>query len=312
MIFSLSFVKLLLKRIIEFLTSLVILATLTFFLLKALPGSPFDEEVALSLQVKEQLVTKWDLNSPVWVQWLSYMKNILRGDLGQSMISPEKSVTEIIRQNISYSATLNISALLLVIICSVILSIFAFKVKGTRREVLLDQFFIAGVSLPSLFWGPLIIYFLAYKFEIFPLAFLESPMHYVLPLLALCLRPVCVLARFLKNSMMEIQNADFVRTAVAKGVSSWGVLIKHVLRNSWIPFLSYLGPLSVSMISGSFLVELLFAIPGLGSVFINALNDRDQTLILGLTLFYGALLILINMLIDFLIQLTDPRIRESL
>lgn len=306
------FLKLLAKRLIELLTSLVILATLTFFLLKALPGSPFDGEISVNPEVKEQLVSQWNLDASIGEQWLSYITHVVQGNLGQSMISPDRSVASIIQENIGHSAILNVMALILVILFSVILSVLAVRFKGTKAEFFFDHFFMAGVALPSLFWGPLVIYFFAYKFEWFPLAFLESPVHYVLPLVALCLRPTCVLARFLKNSMMEIQGLDYVRTAVAKGISSWGVLFKHILRNSWIPFLSYLGPLSVSLISGSFLVEMLFAIPGLGSIFIAALNDRDQTLILGLTLFYGVILILVNMLIDFLIQLTDPRIRESL
>lgn len=292
------------------LTSLVVLATFTFVLLKFLPGSPFHQEASLHPDIQAQLETQWKLSESAFHQWVSYISNVFQGDLGYSMNSSNLKVSDIIVQNFGYTLKLNLLALVIVIILSVGLSVVAVRFRGTKWEILFDQFFIAGVSLPSLFWGPLVIYFLAYKFELFPLAFLESPWHYVLPLLTLCLRPICVLSRFLKNSMSENQQADYVRTAVAKGMGVWSILIKHVLRNSWIPFLSYLGPLSVSLISGSFLVELLFAIPGLGTIFITALSERDHTLIMGLTLFYGFLLIFVNMFIDLLIKVSDPRFRE--
>ncbi|KYG69620.1 peptide ABC transporter permease [Bdellovibrio bacteriovorus] len=291
--------------------SLAVLAALTFFLLKALPGGPFDEETALNPLVKEKLQEHWKVDQS-WVgQATSYLTSLVQGDLGVSMTRPERTVTEIISQGVANTLTLNALALLFILIGAFVISLVAVRFKDTWVEHLIDQTVIAFLSLPSLFWGPLLIYFFGFYWNVFPVAFLTGPSHYVLPLLTLCLRPLAVLIRLLKNSLNENLQQDYVRTARAKGVKIWNILFHHVLKNSLIPFLSYVGPLIVSLLSGSFLVEVLFAVPGLGTEFISALNDRDYTLIVGLTLFYGALLVLVNSFIDVLIKIADPRLREE-
>ncbi|KYG62228.1 peptide ABC transporter permease [Bdellovibrio bacteriovorus] len=291
--------------------SLAVLAALTFFLLKALPGGPFDEETALNPLVKEKLQEHWKVDQS-WVgQATSYLTSLVQGDLGVSMTRPERTVTEIISQGVANTLTLNALALLFILIGAFVISLVAVRFKDTWVEHLIDQTVIAFLSLPSLFWGPLLIYFFGFYWNVFPVAFLTGPSHYVLPLLTLCLRPLAVLIRLLKNSLNENLQQDYVRTARAKGVKVWNILFHHVLKNSLIPFLSYVGPLIVSLLSGSFLVEVLFAVPGLGTEFISALNDRDYTLIVGLTLFYGALLVLVNSFIDVLIKMADPRLREE-
>lgn len=299
------------KKIFEIIASLAVLAALTFFLLKALPGGPFDEETALNPLVKEKLQEHWKVDQS-WVgQATSYLASLVQGDLGVSMTRPERTVTEIISQGVANTLTLNALALLFILIGAFVISLVAVRFKDTWVEHLIDQTVIAFLSLPSLFWGPLLIYFFGFYWNVFPVAFLTGPSHYVLPLLTLCLRPLAVLIRLLKNSLNENLQQDYVRTARAKGVKVWNILFHHVLKNSLIPFLSYVGPLIVSLLSGSFLVEVLFAVPGLGTEFISALNDRDYTLIVGLTLFYGALLVLVNSFIDVLIKMADPRLREE-
>ncbi|WP_253696299.1 ABC transporter permease [Bdellovibrio bacteriovorus] len=280
-------------------------------MLKALPGGPFDEETALNPLVKEKLQEHWKVDQS-WVgQATSYLTSLVQGDLGVSMTRPERTVTEIISQGVANTLTLNALALLFILIGAFVISLVAVRFKDTWVEHLIDQTVIAFLSLPSLFWGPLLIYFFGFYWNVFPVAFLTGPSHYVLPLLTLCLRPLAVLIRLLKNSLNENLQQDYVRTARAKGVKIWNILFHHVLKNSLIPFLSYVGPLIVSLLSGSFLVEVLFAVPGLGTEFISALNDRDYTLIVGLTLFYGALLVLVNSFIDVLIKIADPRLREE-
>ncbi|KHD88333.1 MAG: oligopeptide ABC transporter permease [Bdellovibrio sp. ArHS] len=299
------------KKIFEIIASLVVLAALTFFLLKALPGGPFDEETALNPVVKEKLQEHWKVDQS-WVgQATSYISSVAQGDLGVSMTRPERTVTEIISQGVANTLTLNALALVFILTGAFAISLVAVRCKDTWVEHLIDQSVIAFLSLPSLFWGPLLIYFFGFYWNVFPVAFLTGPSHYVLPLLTLCLRPLAVLIRLLKNSLNENLQQDYVRTARAKGVKVWNILFHHVLKNSLIPFLSYVGPLIVSLLSGSFLVEVLFAVPGLGTEFISALNDRDYTLIVGLTLFYGTLLVLVNSLIDVLIKIADPRLREE-
>ncbi|WP_373997879.1 ABC transporter permease [Bdellovibrio bacteriovorus] len=280
-------------------------------MLKALPGGPFDEETALNPLVKEKLQEHWKVDQS-WVgQATSYLTSLVQGDLGVSMTRPERTVTEIISQGVANTLTLNALALLFILVGAFVISLVAVRFKDTWLEYLIDQTVIAFLSLPSLFWGPLLIYFFGFYWNVFPVAFLTGPSHYVLPLLTLCLRPLAVLIRLLKNSLNENLQQDYVRTARAKGVKVWNILFHHVLKNSLIPFLSYVGPLIVSLLSGSFLVEVLFAVPGLGTEFISALNDRDYTLIVGLTLFYGALLVLVNSFIDVLIKIADPRLREE-
>ncbi|WII72322.1 ABC transporter permease [Bdellovibrio sp. 22V] len=293
------------------LASLVVLAALTFFLLKALPGGPFDDDIALNPLVKEKLMQHWNVEASWAGQVVSYMSSVAQGDLGISMARPDRSVSEIIAQGIQNTLMLNGLSLVFILCGAFAISLLAVRYRETWIEQTIDQGVIAFLSLPSLFWGPLLIYVFGFYWNLLPVAFLTTPQHYILPLLTLSLRPMAVLIRLLKNSLHDNLTQDYVRTARAKGVSSWAILVHHVLKNSLIPFLSYVGPLVVSLLSGSFLVEVLFAVPGLGTEFIASLNDRDYTLIVGLTLFYGTLLILVNSFIDVLLRLVDPRLREN-
>lgn len=300
-----------LKKLFEMLASLVVLAALTFFLLKALPGGPFDEDTALNPLVKEKLSEHWGVQKSALGQVGSYLFAVAQGDLGISMAKPDRTVAEIIAQGVRNTLVLNGIALLCILSGAFIVAIAAVRFRGTWIEAFVDQMVIAFLSLPSLFWGPLLIYLFGFYWNLLPVAFLSSPAHYVLPVLTLSLRPLASLIRLLKNSLNENFQQDYVRTAKAKGIGVWGILIQHVLKNSLVPFLSYVGPLIVSLLSGSFLVEVLFAVPGLGTEFISALNDRDYTLIVGLTLFYGSLLIVVNSVIDVLLRVADPRLKEQ-
>lgn len=305
-----SFVRICLKKLFEIGASLAVLAALTFLLLKLLPGGPFDDEVALNPVVKSQLMQHWRVEQSWPEQVLSYSGALLKGDLGVSMIRPERTVADIIGQGLRNTFSLNLLALLIVVVGALVVAMLSLRFKDSWLEEFFDQSVITFLALPSLFWGPLLIYFFGFYWNLLPVAFLASPVHYILPLLTLCLRPMAALVRILKNSLNENFRQDYVRTARAKGVGTWRILVHHVLKNSMIPFLSYLGPLLVSLFSGSFLVEVLFAIPGLGTEFVAALNDRDYTLIVGLTMFYGVLLIIVNSVLDVLIKYLDPRLRE--
>ncbi|MGZ3784155.1 MAG: ABC transporter permease [Bdellovibrio sp.] len=303
--------RFLIKKFIEIGASLLFLAAFTFFLLKALPGSPFDQDQALNPLVKQKLSEHWEIETGWSTQVRSYLMSLSKGDLGVSMTRPEQTVVEILSQGVKNTLALNGISFLLIIVGALAISLVAVRFRGTLVERVIDQSVIAALSLPSLFWGPLLIFLFGFYFNVMPVAFLLSPLHYVLPVLTLSLRPLASLIRVLKNSLSENIEQDYVRTAKAKGVGTWRILFFHVLKNSLIPFLSYSGPLLVSLLSGSFLVEMLFAVPGLGSEFITALNDRDYTLIVGLTLFYGTLLIFVNSFIEVLLRVVDPRLREE-
>lgn len=299
------------EKVFETLTSLACLATLTFFLLKFLPGAPFDDERRLHPTVQATLNEQWRLDDAWYVQGFSYLSSIARGDFGVSMARPERAVSEILLQGLKNTFLLNGISLIVVIAGSLLFSVLAMRYRGAWFETVVEQSAIALVALPSLFWGPLLIYFFGFYLNLLPVALLLSPWHYVLPVLTLSARPLASLTRLLKSSLEENDRFDYVRTARAKGLSPWSVLIHHILRNSLIPFLSYLGPLCVSILSGSVLVEMLFAIPGLGSEFLSALNDRDYTLIAGSTFLYGFFLIVTNSIIDLLLKVVDPRLREE-
>jgi oligopeptide transport system permease protein len=306
-----SWFRFFIKKLIEILASLAVLAALSFLLLKLLPGGPFDEEAALNPLVKETLASRWGLHESLPTQLGKYLLSLAQGDLGVSMVHPDQTVAALIQQGLGNTFMLNGVALVVVLLGAFSLSLLSLRFRDGLFEKSVDQLMIAFLSLPSLFWGPLLIYFFGFYFNLLPVAFLTGPQNYILPVLTLSLRPLATLVRLLKTSLRENYNLDYVRTAKAKGVGEWRILTHHVLRNSLIPFLSYAGPLIVGLLSGSFLVEMLFAVPGLGGQFINALGDRDYTLIIGLTLFYGAMLIVINSLIDILMRIIDPRMREE-
>lgn len=303
--------RFLFKKLIEITASLVVLAALSFLLLKLLPGGPFDDEAALNPIVKETLSAQWGLHESLLTQFYKYISSAFQGNLGQSMVHSDRTVAELIGQGVQSSFKLSLISLLFILVGAFGFTLASVRFKDTWFEKCVDQLMIAMLSLPSLFWGPLLIYLFGFYFNVLPVAFLSSPVHYILPVLTLSFRPLATLVRLLKTSINENLHLDYVRTAKAKGLGRWGILFHHVLRNSMIPFLSYAGPLMTSLLSGSFLVEMLFAIPGMGSQFINSLNDRDYTLIVGLTLFYGALLIVINSLMDVCMRLVDPRLREN-
>jgi oligopeptide transport system permease protein len=300
-----------LEKIFETVTSLVLLATLTFFLLKFLPGAPFDDERSLNPTVLSKLNEQWKLNDAWYVQAVSYITSVAQGHMGVSMARPERTVSEILWQGLANTFTINAISLILVVCGALALAVLSMRYRGSLLDTFVDQAAIALVALPVMFWGPLLIYFFGFYLGILPVALLGSPAHYILPVLTMSARPLASLTRLLKNSLIETDRFEYVRTARAKGLSPWRVLIHHVLRNSMIPFLSYLGPLCVSILSGSVLVEILFAIPGLGSEFLSALNDRDYTLIAGVTFFYGFFLIIINSVLDLIVKIIDPRLRED-
>ncbi|MNL28093.1 Dipeptide transport system permease protein DppB [compost metagenome] len=227
------------------------------------------------------------------------------------MIRPDQSVTGIILQGLANTLSLNLMALFIVLIGSLGTSLLVVRYRGGWFEQLTNQMLIVFVSLPSLFWGPFLIYIFAFYFDLLPVALLNSPASYILPVLTLSLRPFATLVRLLQTSLLTNIQQDYARTAIAKGLTSWEVLVNHVLRNSSMAFLSYLGPLIVSLVSGSFLVEILFAIPGLGTEFVQAINDRDYTVIAGITLFYGCLLMGLNTLIEVVQRNVDPRLKED-
>ncbi len=307
-----NFFQFIFKKVIEVLLAVWVLATLLFFFLRLLPGGPFDQEKKLNPIVQKSLEDLWGLNSPLGSQYWSYIKGLFRGDLGVSMIRPDHKVVEIIWRDLQNTFLLSILAIAFIYLGSFFITFFWAPRRDIWSGKIIDQILIALVSLPSLFVAPVLIYIFANYLNILPVALLETPLHFILPVLSLAVRPMAALARLLQKSMSTQFYAQYVQVAKAKGLSSSQILIRHIYRNSLIAVLGYSGTLIVSLVSGSFLVESLFAIPGLGTDFITSLYERDYTLITGLTLFYGILLIVSNNLFDLVMRLVDPRIKERL
>lgn len=299
------------RRGVEALVTLAGLALFTFLLLKALPGGPFDEETPLHPLVREKLSQAWALKASAFEQFLAYVRSALAGEFGYSLVEPGRSVGSILSTGLSQTLLLNLSALVVILFLGVAVSLVAAENPEGPLDRFVDSMTIALISLPSLFLGPLLIWFFGMHLNWFPIAFLDGPMNYVLPVITLSLRPSAYLVRLLSRSLREAQSAEYMRTAKAKGLSERQALRHHALRNSLLPVLGALGPLIVGLLSGSFMVEVLFAIPGLGRSFVESLSLRDYPVVVGLTLFYGALLVAVSFLLDVGMKWADPRLKEN-
>ncbi len=300
---------LLLRKIFETVTSLFVLVFLTFLFLHSMPGGPFDEEASLNPLVKENIQRLWALDKPFLSQFAHYLHGLSQGSLGNSMVQTGKTVSEILHQGFSQTLILNVLAIVLAYFFAFAASFFLALNGNSFFSRGIDFLNVISISLPSLFLGPVLIYFFGFYLNLLPTAFLTSPWHYILPALTLSLRPWAQLNLLMGNSLKETMQLDFIRTAKAKGLSPWKILVNHAYKNSLMPVLSISGSMIVGLISGSFLVEVLFSIPGLGQQFVESLNLRDYPVVMGLVLVYGASLILLTNIFDICALWLDPRTR---
>ncbi len=298
-----------LSRLLQFLVSLLLLICLTFGLLRFFPGSPWNDEKNLDPQVLASLSEFHGLNQSFTQQFGIYLQNLTKGDLGQSMHFVGRSVHSLIWEFGKTSAVLGFSAFLLAVSGSFLYLLITRW--PARRWRAWDLILLFGTSVPTLALGPLCIWFFAFHLQVLPVALLETPQSYLLPLFLLSLKPTISLTRVLVGSVDQVLQENFIQTARAFGHSRHSILFRWALRNSLTSYLSQSGPLFASLISGSFLVEVLFAIPGLGFQFVESVLNRDWPLILGLTLAYGVVLMVTHLITDCLILMADPRV-ESL
>lgn len=300
-----------LKRVGEAVVVLWVVASLTFLLLRLLPGGPFDTEKALPPQVKANIEAKYHLNEPLHMQYYYFMSGLLRGDLGESYKYLGRSATDIIMETLPNSFQLGCFAL----VVSFLIGIPAGVIAASRHNTWLDAFMmmgsISGVSLPSFLVAPIVILIFCFGFDWFPPAFWDGPEYYILPVLTLGVRPAAVIARLTRASVLEVINSDYIRTARAKGLNERTVLFKHVLKNSLIPVLTFSGPLAAGILSGSFIIEIIFAIPGMGKHLVQSVSNRDYPLILGTALVFSFMLVVANLIVDLLYSYFDPRIKLS-
>lgn len=297
------------KRIFNAFIVLWIVITITFFLMHAIPGGPFTAEKSLPPYVLHSIEERYKLNDPLYKQYGDYLCNLVQGDLGPSFKYPGRSVNDIIKDGFPVSFKLGIEAILIAIIIGIPAGILAGVKKDKWQDRTVNFFTTLGVAVPSFVVAALLIYVLSTKLHLLPAAMWNGWRYEIMPALALSGMPMSFIARLTRSSMLDILSQDYIKTARAKGLSWSKVLIKHALPNSLIPVVTYLGPMTASILTGSFVIETIFAIPGLGQYFVTSIYNRDYTVILGVTIFYSVIVIVLNMVVDLLYPLLDPRIK---
>ena len=292
------------------LLAIFVLATLTFFLMRLVPGDPFSAP-RLPEEVKQRLREHYGLTKPLLEQYAIYMWHLLHADFGYSLSNRGQRVNTIIAEAFPVSLDLGIRAMIVAIVFGVLFGVVAALNRGKVFDYLTVILVLIGVSVPSFVLAGILQYWLGVYLRILPVARYETFWHTLMPSFALSLGTMAVIARYMRASMLEIVNADYIRTARAKGLRNAQIVWRHQLRNALFPVLTILGPAVASVLTGSFVIETIFAIPGLGRHFVLAMQNLDYTLVLGLTVFFGAFLIGMNFLVDVIYGLIDPRIRHS-
>lgn len=309
---SLTFI---IRKFLEALVTLFVIATLTFVALRALPGGPFDSEKALPPEIKANIEARYGLNEPMHIQYVRYLSGLVRGDWGESYKYVGRSVSDIISETLPVSMQLGFLSLLLALAVGVPLGVLAASCHNSWVDTTAMLVAISGVALPSFIVGPVLVMIFSFGIPFsflhgfLPPALWESWEYMILPVVTLGIRPAAILARMTRGAVLEAIRQDYVRTARAKGVAERNVLFFHVLRNSLIPVLTITGPLVAGLLSGSFIIEVIFAVPGIGKHLVASVTNRDYPLVLGLTLLYSAMLIAANLVVDILYSVVDPRIR---
>ena len=304
-------IKFILKRFLIGIPVLFIVASLTFFLMRLTPGGPFDQEKNLPPAIKANVEAKYHLDKPVTTQYFLYMMNLATGDLGPSYKYLNRNVDDIIVQTFPVSFELGFWALLISIVFGITTGIVSALRVNTAVDRISQFFATAGISLPNFVLGVFFILVFSNYLKILPPALWESSRHIVLPSFTLSIAPAAYISRLARSSILEILSKDYIKTARSKGLSEAFILFKHVLRNSLTPVITIIGPLSAALVTGSFIVEYIFSIPGMGKFFITAVTNRDYPLIIGITLIYSALIIIANILVDIVYTIIDPRIRPE-
>ncbi len=301
--------KYIITRILQSFLVLMLVATITFLLMNMVPGSPFLSEKPPSPEVMEQLNKKYGLDKPLSVQLKKYLINTLKLDFGVSLkMQKNRPVIEIIKEMFPTSAKIGLIALSWSILVGLPLGCLAAYHRGDGVDSFLRVLTTIGISVPGFVVATLLLIFFGVKLKVLPTMGLGKVSAYVLPCFSLGFNPMCYIARLSRSSMLDVINQDYIRTARAKGVPANKILFKHALRNAFIPVLTYLGPLTASILCGSFVVESVFSLPGMGRYFINSILNRDYPIIMATTIFFAALVIFMNLVVDILYKFVDPRI----
>ena len=296
------------KRILLALVSLFAIITITYFLMNLMPGDPFMSEKA-SEENRAILIAKYGLDQPVYVQYGKYLTNLLHGDMGTSYVLQKgRAVKDIIFESFQVSMSLGVRALLLAIVCGIILGCIAGLCKDKLPDAVIRVLSSVGISMPGYVIASGLMILLAVNLKVLPVNY-NKPGGWLMPMLTLAIDPTSYLTRLTRASILEVMNQDYLRTERAKGMSEFVVVFIHALKNSLIPVITYLGPLTASILTGGFVAESVFSVPGLGRYFVSSISSRDYTMIMGVTIFYSALIVFMNLICDILYKIVDPRIQ---
>ena len=299
------------KRIIYMFLSLFLIASFTFILMKMLPGSPLASATKLSIEQREVVYEKYGLNDPIPVQYVRYMGNLAKGDFGVSFQYKNADVTTLIVKKLKYSAILGAQALIFGTLIGIVLGMIAALKQNTVWDYGSTIIAILGISIPSFVFAVLLQYVFSVWLEWLPVGLWEGWKSSILPSIALAMGPIAIAARFIRTEMIEVLSSDYILLAKAKGANWFEIAFKHAFRNALIPLITVLGPLAAGLLTGSLVVEQIFAIPGIGEQFVTSISTNDFSIIMGTTMFFSVLLIVIILIVDILYGVIDPRIRLS-
>jgi len=299
------------RRILWAIPVLLIISLVTFSLAHVIPGGPFDKEKPLPAEIIANLEAYYGLDDPLWKQYTDYLWNALHGDFGPSYSSRSRTVNDIMGAHFPVSAQLGILALFVAMVIGIPLGMIASLRQNTFIDYFCMFFALLGVSVPSMTLGPLLVWVFALKLNILPVARWGTWQQAILPAFTLGIGSAAILARLTRASMLQVIREDYIRTARSKGVSEKNVTVYHALKNALIPVVTIIGPLFAALVTGSLIVEQIFAIPGCGKYFITSITNRDYPVVLGIMLLYALLIIIANLLVDITYSWIDPRIRYS-
>lgn len=291
--------------------ALLFITSFTFFGMKIIPGGPFDSEKQLPPSIQKNIEEKYGLNDPLFKQFTDYLSGVLKGDLGPSFKYPNRTVNSIIKDSFPVSATLGAVSLLLAVSVGISLGVLSALKQNQWQDHLAIILATLGFSVPSFVLAALLQYIFSYKLGWVLPAMWGTWQQAILPAISLAALPTATITRLMRSNMLEVLQEDYIRTARAKGLKNRVIIYRHAIRNALMPIITYLGPMVAGIFTGSFVVEQIFAIPGLGRYFVNSVFNRDYTVIMGLTIFYSIFLMTMNLLVDLSYAIIDPRVKIS-
>ena len=288
--------------------SIFVVATLTFFLMNLVPGGPFVAEKSISKEAQAALEAKYGLDKPLLERYATYMTDFVKGDMGLSLRQRGRTVSDIIFSKFPVSARLAGFAVAVAVLVGIPLGCLSAYNRGKFGDNIIIVFATCGIAIPSFISSVVLLYTFGSKLNILPTVGLNTMSSYIMPVTALAIYPTAYITRLMRSSLLDVMGQDYIRTAKAKGLSNFKILFKHALRNAVLPVVTYVGPMLASLMTGSFVVEKIFTVPGLGRDFVCAINQRDYTLIMGTTIVLATLIITANVIVDILYKIIDPRI----